>query len=125
MRIWRVEHSVDRYGPYCSGKGRDDLTMAIADAHSYYQNRLTHPTTGYDGFWEMENIPASYRHGLNSFLAARTWFLGWVDRLRLNGFTLSVYDAPVGHYWIGNSRTQVVFDPEHSTLLREKDFWRE
>lgn len=127
MKVWRVQHGVDGYGPYCSGKGRDDMCRAIAEAHSYYQNRETHPATGTDGFWERIPWTEQYywRHGLNRYHHVREWFKGFADALRTEGFVVAVYDVTYPHVITGDSKRQVMFNADHARLLRKREIWRE
>ena len=127
MRVWRVEHGVDGYGPYCSGKGRDEVTIKIAEAHSYYTNREIHPTTAADGFWERLPVGEGYywRHGLNRYYHVLQWFKGFAEDLRSVGFVVAVYDVASPHVMTGESRRQVMFNPDHATWLRKREIWRE
>lgn len=116
MLVYRVENIVG-CGPYTSIsiKKTKDLTKKLCEKHN---GSPQHPCSWSDipGFFEKVESK-DYRHGFLSIGQLKTWFRGFEQDLKDNGFFISTYEVPSESVFIGSR--QVVYLWEHSERIQE------
>jgi len=106
IRVYRIEHPIDGYGPYNSidWDGQDDM--------SYEHNsdgRHTHPIRDP----KLGPVRWSERCGCDSAVSLLTWFSLWLDRLADAGFQVVVLDVPSNRVKVGR-HGQAVYEENHA-----------
>lgn len=128
MIVYRIEHSVvrddatrnfcgplaepDRFGPW-----RDDVRHAQDYVCQVMNGRIDKPTP----FWDetLRGIAENEVCGVVSMEALDFWFEWSVPELLKAGFVINRYEVERPWVRVGESG-QVVFNPDHATLLHNK-----
>lgn len=129
MIVYRIEHSVvrdaetDHYcGPLAEpdrfGKWRDDVRDAQDYVCQVMNGRMDKPTP----FWDLSlnGICENEVCGVVSMEALSFWFEWSISALLKAGFVINRYEVDPPWVRVGESG-QVVFNPDHATLLHDND----
>ncbi|AKE44718.1 hypothetical protein AU106_gp087 [Sinorhizobium phage phiM9] len=122
MKIYRIEN-VTGEGPYsCAPESRKNFSSMVfyTDPHPYL-----HPLQEEDNLlreiWKRifyNDLRRNWRFGFDSVDQVILWFHaeGVFEALELDGFMVSEYEVPEGHYHLGEF--QAIFEPFHSEFVR-------
>ena len=108
MIVYRLEDKKG-IGPYFNSSHGVDLS-------EHY--RPTYPGFSLDGLreWNTDRDNLGFA-GFHTFDALIWWFKNQLKEFAKTPILLSVYDVAEGHYLIGNSKKQTIFDKRHATKI--------
>jgi hypothetical protein len=98
MLVYRVEKN--GVGPYWSDEVSEDLYERIS-SHNGCANR---PVPRRDGIDIPQHMAKEYYFGFQDIESLKKWFRGVRNKLRKNGFKMSVYDVDENLVYIGKKQ---------------------
>ena len=110
MKIFRIEHPSDGFGPYTTYHNYDDKGMRAAHC-----DQSSHPNPYVD--LKLFYFEKSIHCGFNSQENLEKWFHGYLDNLNNNGFQMVIYEGPA--YKVSERTGQTLFDRGTSSLVKK------
>lgn len=112
MKIYRIEHPSDGYGPYTTYHNYDDKGM-----RTNHCDQSGHPNPYVD--LKLAYFEKSFHCGFNSQENLEKWFHGYLDNLGHKGFQMVIYEGPA--YKVSQRTGQTLFDRSISSLVKRID----
>lgn len=116
--IYRIEHKIDRLGPYPGKSSFEDARLGF----NFNHEDMNHPAPWEDTeevyLFLQKHRAKEYVCGFPTRNSAYKWFAGHFKQLKENDFVLALYLAPQGTYALGH---QALFTRQRATRLTQEE----
>lgn len=122
-KIYRIEHSIDGYGPYsvCVGRTAELNFFArdVVDSHATDWHKVIYSDVCAE-YAELTRWGSGWHCGFDSLEKLHAWFNGILDELKNAGYLIKVYKLPISSVIYTQSGRQVLFEkPEAADEVLE------
>lgn len=119
MFIYRIEHKITGFGPYCSVINEDEVGYILRNRHDdCWGNDAKWPA----GMWDFPNIEfyqSKYLFGFDSLKQLTDWF--GTDFEILSEYFITIYNIEEENIIKGISKKQIIFDPTKAKIYKYID----